>query len=272
MWRLREWSRRLRRRRNIFLPPAGYQIFHTARDFISDLPGRIGDSQDVSRWFGLTEWGFIANVLIFLALVALGWWPVAWLPAPLRRRFSPETVVADEQEDAPPKATESEIEAFRELHRQSKRAKHWPQPQITSIRDCQEEVRCYLSRPRDLNRDTSGFFQLTFRQKMWLGIKRLLALEPSEDVRPKHKEFLQFMLNILAERLNSLLVWTPSTTEGFSAKEWQGYLEEVAVLSSQGALDEARRRFRLDAKDYREVANSAGGWRWLSTRLSIRRP
>ena len=55
-------------------------------------------------------------------------------------------------------------------------------------------------------------------------------------------------LKILANRLNCLLVWTLSTTEGFSAKKWEGYLVDIAVLSSQGALDEARRRFRLDVE------------------------
>ena len=184
----------------------------------------------------------ILNRIIVVVLVLVGtseWW---WAILFRRSKGDGERAV----EDSPPQATESEIEAFRELHRRSKRAKHWPQPQITSIRDCQESVKYYLSRPRDLNCDTYGESQLSYSQKVWLGIRRRRSLEPREDVRPKHEEALKLELRILADQLNCLLIWTPSTTERFSAKKWENYLVDISVLASQGALDEARRRFRLE--------------------------
>ena len=79
-----------------------------------------------------------------------------------------------------------------------------------------------------------------------------LRLAPRDDLRDLHSQSLQLELRILAKRLNRLLVWTPSTTEGFSAKKWESYLVDIAVLASQEALDEARRRFRLDVKSMEE--------------------
>ena len=173
MWSFRAWGRRLRTRRNalVLLP-----TYFLVKNFILDLPGRVGDSGDLSRWVGVNEggaWWMVSKVAFFIGIVVFSLWPTALLPAPLRGWLAPAP--AEEQEDSPPKATESEKEVFGELHRRSKRAKHWPLPQSTSVLQCQERVRFYFSKPLGLSRDTCGLFHLSFSQKAWWRIARPFA-------------------------------------------------------------------------------------------------